>query len=214
MASVNCRLYVVILLWTDSTNSHCTHTHPFNGPLSGTTRVSRYQKGKTNLDFTDARDSEWQWHQLGYMQVCTSLQVDNHTAQFSGRMPFLSPMNSVKALKAYCTVAGKSVTGVYLSWTYKAHFTCIVYCCLVVFTARCYASAVLAMALCLSIRLSITSRSSTKMAKRRITQTTTHDSPGTLVFWSQRSLWNSTGVTPYWGAKFRWGGSKSSTFDK
>ena len=24
---------------------------PFNGPLSGTTRVSWYQKGKTNLDF-------------------------------------------------------------------------------------------------------------------------------------------------------------------
>ena len=37
-----------------------THTHPFNGPLSRTTRVSRYQKGKTNLDFTEARDSEWQ----------------------------------------------------------------------------------------------------------------------------------------------------------
>jgi len=35
--------------------------------------VSRYQKGKTNLDFTEARDGEWQWHQLGYMQVCTSL---------------------------------------------------------------------------------------------------------------------------------------------
>ena len=32
-----------------------THTHPFNGPLSGTTRVSRYQKGKTNVDFTEAR---------------------------------------------------------------------------------------------------------------------------------------------------------------
>ena len=43
------------------------HTHPFNGPLSRTTRVSRYQKGKTNLDFTEARDSEWQWHQLGRM---------------------------------------------------------------------------------------------------------------------------------------------------
>ena len=28
------------------------HTHPFNGPLSETTRVCRYQKGKTNLDFT------------------------------------------------------------------------------------------------------------------------------------------------------------------
>ena len=30
------------------------HTHPFNGPISGTTRESRYQKGKTNLDFTEA----------------------------------------------------------------------------------------------------------------------------------------------------------------
>ena len=49
------------------THTH-THTHPFNGPLSGTTRVSQYQKGKTNLDFTGARDSEQQWHQLGHMQ--------------------------------------------------------------------------------------------------------------------------------------------------
>jgi len=51
-----------------------THTRPsYNGPFSGTTWVSRYQKGKTNLDFTEARDSEWQWHQLGHMQVCVSL---------------------------------------------------------------------------------------------------------------------------------------------
>ena len=57
-----------------------THTHPFIGPLSGTTRVSRYQKGKTNLDFTEARDSEWQWHQLGHMQVCISLRTDNHAS--------------------------------------------------------------------------------------------------------------------------------------
>jgi len=42
-----------------------THTHPSNGPLSGTTRMSWYQKGKSSLDFTEARDSEWQWHQLG-----------------------------------------------------------------------------------------------------------------------------------------------------
>ena len=42
-----------------------THTHPFNGPLSRTTQVSRYQKGKTSLDFTDARDIEFQWHHLG-----------------------------------------------------------------------------------------------------------------------------------------------------
>jgi len=58
----------------------CTGTHPFNGPLSRTTRVSQYQKGKTNLDFTEAGDSEWQSHQLGHMQVCTSLQTDNHAS--------------------------------------------------------------------------------------------------------------------------------------
>jgi len=74
------------------------HTHPFNGRLSGTTRVSRYQKGKTNLDFTGARDSEWQWHLLGHMQVCTSLQTDNHASTsllkfFTGPMPFLMPPN-------------------------------------------------------------------------------------------------------------------------
>jgi len=42
--------------------------------------VSWYQKGKTNLDFTEARDSEWQWHQLGHMQGCISLQTNNHAS--------------------------------------------------------------------------------------------------------------------------------------
>jgi len=56
-----------------------THTCQFNGPFFGTTQASRCQKGRTSLDFTEARDSEWQWHQLGHMQVCTSLQADNHT---------------------------------------------------------------------------------------------------------------------------------------
>jgi len=59
--------------------------------------VSQYQKGETNLDFTEARDSEWQWYQLGHMQVCISLQTDNHmpvphhSSFFTGRMPFLPP---------------------------------------------------------------------------------------------------------------------------
>ena len=61
----------------DTADTH-KHAHPFNGPVSGTTQVRRHQKRKTNLDFTEATDSEWQWHQLGYMQVCTSLQRDNH----------------------------------------------------------------------------------------------------------------------------------------
>ena len=67
-------------LWQNKilNNTH-TNTHLFNSRLSGTTQVSWYQKGKTSLDFTETRDSEWQWHQLGHMQVCTSLQTDDHT---------------------------------------------------------------------------------------------------------------------------------------
>jgi len=64
-----------------------------------------------------------------------------------------------------------------------------------------------------SVSLSDTSPCSTKTAKHRITQTSPHDSPGTLVFWCQISSRNSTGVIPYWGAKCR-GGLKSATFDK
>jgi len=53
--------------------------------------VSQYQKGKTNLDFTEARDSGW------HCIICTSLQTDNHSSTppllcfFTGRMPFLPP---------------------------------------------------------------------------------------------------------------------------
>jgi len=69
--------------------------------------------GKTNLDFTEARDSEWHWHQLGHMQICTSLQTNTsemtyivssgalnstppphqqpNTQFFTGWMPFLLP---------------------------------------------------------------------------------------------------------------------------
>ena len=38
-------------------NEATVHTHPFNDHFSRTTRVCRYQKGKTNLDFTEARDT-------------------------------------------------------------------------------------------------------------------------------------------------------------
>jgi len=67
--------------------------------------VSWYQKGKTNLDFTEARDSEWQWHQLGRMQVCIVLQTDNHASTpplsiLQAGCPSCCPTNSVKALKA------------------------------------------------------------------------------------------------------------------
>jgi len=72
--------------------------------------VSQCQKGKTNLDFTEARDSEWQWHQLGHMQVCTLLHTDNHASTsplsfLQAGCPSCRPTNSVKALKALIAVA-------------------------------------------------------------------------------------------------------------
>ena len=98
----NLNFIYLIYYWNCTT----TTTHPFNGPFSGTTLVSQYQKGKTNLDFTEARDSEWQWNQLGHMQVCISLQTDNHNntpplSFLQAGCPSCRPTNSVKALKGY-----------------------------------------------------------------------------------------------------------------
>ena len=54
--------------------------------------MSRYQKGKTNLDFTEARDSGISW------AICksapSSRQITTptpHHSVFTGRMPFLPP---------------------------------------------------------------------------------------------------------------------------
>ena len=83
------------------------YTHQFNGPFSGTTRVSWYQKGKTNLDFTEVRESECQqWQQLGHMQVCTSHQTTTPAPHLSvfyrpDALPATQP--SVKALMANTT---------------------------------------------------------------------------------------------------------------
>ena len=49
---MNCK---IILFITTYESIFSLHTHAFNGPFSGTTGVSRYQKGKTNLDFIEAR---------------------------------------------------------------------------------------------------------------------------------------------------------------
>jgi len=81
--------------------------------LSGTTQVSRYQKGKTNLDFTKARDSEWQWHQQGHMQVCTLLQTDNHAST--------PPLSFLQAESPSCrpTNSEKSTEGISASFRWK-----------------------------------------------------------------------------------------------
>ena len=105
-------------------NTH-THTHPFNVPLSGTTWVSRYQKGKTKLDFTEARDSEWQWHHLGRMQVCTLLQTDNHanthhSVFLQAGCPSCRPTNSIKAMKATSIRNGREMRRTNQLWSVQS----------------------------------------------------------------------------------------------
>ena len=78
--------------------------------------MSRYQKGKTNLDFTEARDSEWQWHQLGHMQVCISLQTDNHAS--THHSVFCRPDTLPAAQPTASNTAGDSL---------RKEFYCVVY---------------------------------------------------------------------------------------
>jgi len=80
------------------------YIHPFNGPLSGTTQVSRYQKGKTNLDFTEARDSECSGIRWAICKSAPrSRQITTparHCSVFlQAGCPSCRPTNSVKALK-------------------------------------------------------------------------------------------------------------------
>jgi len=58
------------------------HTQPLNGHFSRTTGWAGTRKVKP-IWILLKQDSEWQWHQLGHMQVCTSLQTDNHAMLLS-----------------------------------------------------------------------------------------------------------------------------------
>ena len=76
---INLRIRDVHIRHTHLSTQH-NNIHSFSGPFFPGEQVRRYQTGKTNLDFAEARDSEWQWHQLGHMQVCISLQTDNNAS--------------------------------------------------------------------------------------------------------------------------------------
>ena len=100
-----------------------THTHPFNGPLSRTTRVGRYQKGKTNLDFTEARDSEWEWHQLD-QSAPHSRQITTPAPHRSGRMPFLPPNQQRQSTEDNLRYLGRKQTA-----TAVQQLWLLTYCC-------------------------------------------------------------------------------------
>jgi len=76
--------------------------------------VRWYQKGKTDLDFTEARVSEWQWHQhqLGPVQVYTSLQTG-----FTFLVPAHPGSPGKRAVKWVCVCVKSYVHS-------TEHFTC------------------------------------------------------------------------------------------
>jgi len=99
-----------------------THTHQFNGPLSGTTQVSRYQRGKTNLDFTEAKRRWVAVESAGLMQLCTYLQTDNNASTpplsfLQAGYPSCHPTNCVKALNTYTHTRLKALCPGLPGWT-------------------------------------------------------------------------------------------------
>ena len=102
-----------------------THTHPFNGPLSGTTWADRYQKRKTNLDFAEARDSEWQLHQQGHMQVCYRqiAMPAPHRSVFYRPDPLPVAQPSAQSTEGSETITAQSVYTRETSATAQTHST-------------------------------------------------------------------------------------------
>ena len=65
--------------WPGPSTTRLSFTHtqtdtPFVRDYPGEPVPERW---KISPDFTQARDNEWQWHQLNHMQVCTSFQTEN-----------------------------------------------------------------------------------------------------------------------------------------
>jgi len=87
-------------VWSGGCQTILLLLHPF----SGTTQVSQYQKGKTNLDLLEQEivsGSDISWD----ICKCTSPQTDNHASILplsflQARCPSCRPTNGVKAPKA------------------------------------------------------------------------------------------------------------------
>jgi len=86
---------------TGMNKNNNTHTHPFNGPLSGSTQVSRYQKVKPIwmlLEQETVSGSGISW------AICKSTRRSRqittpapHHSVFTGRMPFLTPNHQLQS---------------------------------------------------------------------------------------------------------------------
>jgi len=149
--------------------------------------------------------------QINYMYIMLLWPVTFWTGFDSGTFWGKFPQNIVNA-PSFRSSYNSLLTSVQKKINYMIQIMWLI------FTARRYASAVLAVvvcpSVCLSVCPSVTSRYCIETATHRITQTTPYGSPGNLVFWRQKSFRNSNGVAPKGGAKCRWGRVKSANVDK
>ena len=82
------------------------HTHPFNGPFSGTTRVSRYPKGKKPIwillkqETVSGSGISWAICKFASRSRQIATPVPQHSVFLQAGCPSCRPTNSVKALKA------------------------------------------------------------------------------------------------------------------
>jgi len=129
MYSFNICMHRWVRGWTPRRNLHWVQEESLSQPLrdspqaesvllnteqiltlnwAGTRKVKPGRK--TQSRFTGTRDSEWQRHQLGHLQICTLTQTHNHAgitplSFLQAGCHFCHPTNSVKALKAvYCAI--------------------------------------------------------------------------------------------------------------
>jgi len=90
-----------------------TNTHPFTGPLSRTTRVSQYQKGKTSLDLlkqeiVSGSGISWAICKSAPRSRQITTPAPHHSVFCTGRMPFLPPSQQRQSTD------GISTEGIYI----------------------------------------------------------------------------------------------------
>ena len=93
------------------------HWNPFNSPFSRTTWVSQYQRGKTNLDFTEARDKWLAVASAGPYACLHLIQTDNHA---STPLSFYRP----DALPAAQPTSSKLLTRLVITWSLCLCLSC------------------------------------------------------------------------------------------
>ena len=100
------------------------HTHPFNGPLSGTTWVSRYQKGKKPiwilLKLETVSGSGIRWAICKSAPRCRQITVPHHSV-FTGRIPFLPPNQQRQSTEGNVQPTTEAVNSTLLACAAECH---------------------------------------------------------------------------------------------